>query len=213
MTDTERVPLIELLPHDENLPDKVKDKDISLITSVVLRTVWGWKRSTKISVAQAEYFNSLANVADAIYRYNESTYRLGTAGPRVARDAEIEKLEHEARKTDLEYEIKKKQLALGRLDKENLVEVEQLDGQLSGYKKGQTSKKKGTDDDFLTKKEREAEQAAKRYVAGLTRIKPKLDEADRIVDELLANNQITEDKAKEAREELRGIYTDGFLRL
>lgn len=93
------------------------------------------------------------------------------------------------------------------------MEVEQLDGQLSGYKKGQTSKKKGTDDDFLTKKEREAEQAAKRYVAGLTRIKPKLDEADRIVDELLANNQITEDKAKEAREELRGIYTDGFLRL
>lgn len=93
MTDEENVPLQELIPYDKNLPAEVKNENVSFLTSILLTTVWGWKRASHLSRAQAEYYNSVASVAESIHHLNESIYRVGTVKERVTRDAEIEKLQ------------------------------------------------------------------------------------------------------------------------
>jgi hypothetical protein len=214
MANEGHVPLHELIPYDENLPTEVKDTSVSLLTSALLRTVWGWRRAARFSMAQAEYYNSITNVAESIHRFNESVHRLGTVKERVARDAELERLQDEARKIDLEYQIKKKRLAMERLDTEHQVETKQLDEQLSALQKKQaSSQNKKKSGDGLNKKERDAYEAVNRYVAGLTKIKPKLDETDRILDEMITQGTITQEAADEAKDEIQGIISDGFLRL
>jgi hypothetical protein len=220
MTNEDRVSLHELIPRDETLPAEVKDGDVSIITSILLRTVWGWNYYNSRTRAQAEYYNSVSAVADSIHRLNESLYRLGTVKPRIIREAEKEQSDHEtylleqrARQAKLEYEIAQTERAHALLHKKHDLEAGHLDEQLSALEKKKTSaQRKNKSDDGITKKEREANEAARRYLVGLTKIKPKLDEADRIVDELIAQKTISEEDADEAREELRGIFTEGFLK-